>query len=140
MSAITGPIAPQSNPPIEPENFSPWRFVISAISLGATTTITMTIPSETTLNYSIGQLVRLIIPPANGCRQLNGQTAYVTTVTLPNQVVLALNSNGGDAFTAGSDAQDPQIVPVGDINNGTTNENGRINNSTLIPGSFINIS
>ena len=139
MSAIIGPIAPESNPPIMPQYFVPWAFVITAISLGYPTVVTMTIPPITTLNYTIGQLVRLIIPPANGCRQLNQQVAYVLAVTPPNQVSLDLNSSGGNQFIATSTGQNPQIIAVGDINSGPTNT-GRSGNTTFIPGSFINIS
>jgi hypothetical protein len=137
--AITGPIAPYSNVPIEPQYYSPWRFVISAISLGVTTTVTLVIPAITDLNYVIGQLVRLIIPPTFGCRQLNGKVGYVTAVTLPNQVTLALNSIGADPYIASSATTPAQILAIGDINSGATNL-GRQNNFTYVPGSFINIS
>ena len=137
--AITGPIAPYSNVPIMPQYFSPWAFVISGITLGATTTVTMVIPSTTTLNYVVGQLVRLLIPQSFGCTQLNEQTAYVITVTSPNQVTLALNSVGGNPFISSTATTKAQIVAVGDINNGATNT-GRQNNFTYISGSFINVS
>ena len=137
--AITGPIAPYSNVPIEPQYYSPWRFVVSAISLGVTTTVTLVIPAITDLNYIIGQLVRLIIPPTFGCRQLNGKVGYVTTVTLPNQVTLALNSLGADPYIASSATTPAQILAIGDVNSGATNL-GRQNNQEYVPGSFINIS
>jgi hypothetical protein len=136
---ISYPVPLYANVPIEPQYFTPWRFVISAISLGATTTVTMTIPAITTLNYVVGQLVRLIIPPTFGCRQLNGQEAYVIAVTLPNQVTLALNSIGSDAYIASSQPTPAQILAIGDVNSGATNL-GRQNNFTYVPGSFINIS
>lgn len=137
--AITGPIAPYSNVPIEPQYYSPWRFVVSAISLGVTTTVTLVIPAITDLNYIIGQLVRLIIPPTFGCRQLNGKVGYVTTVTLPNQVTLALNSLGADPYIASSATTPAQILAIGDVNSGQINL-GRQNNFTYVPGSFINVS
>jgi len=139
--AIVGPIALYSNVPIEPQYFTPWRFVISALSLGLTTTVTMTIPPITDLTYIVGQLVRLIIPPTFGCRQLNGQTAYVIAVNLPNQVILNLNSSQNvDPFIASSATTPAQILAIGDISTGPINNNGRQITSTIVPGSFINIS
>lgn len=137
--AITGPIALYSNLPIEPQYYSPWRFVISAITLGVTTTVTMVIPSITNLNYVVGQQVRLIIPPTFGCRQLNEQTAYVIAVTPPNQVTLNLNSLGSDPYVASSATTPAQILAIGDITGGPINVS-RSNQTTFIPGSFINIS
>lgn len=140
MTVITGPIPPFSNPPIQPQYFTPWRFAISAIVLGVTTTVTMVIPSITNLTYVVGQQVRLIIPPTFGCRQLNGQTGYVLSVTLPNQVTLDINSVGGNPYISSSATTPAQILAIGDIVSGPTNSAGRSPVSTLIPGSFINIS
>lgn len=137
--AITGPIALYSNVPIEPQYYSPWRFVISAITLGATTTITMVIPTTTTLNYVVGQQIRLIIPPTFGCRTLNEQTGYVLSVTPPNQVVVSINSIGANPYIASSATTPAQILAIGDVNTGPTNT-GRQNNQTYISGSYINIS
>jgi hypothetical protein len=137
--AITGPIALYSNVTITAQFYAPWRFVISNITLGATTVVTMTIPSTTELNYVVGQLVRLIIPPTFGCRQLNEKTAYVIAVTLPDQVTLDLNSIGSDPYIASAATTPAQILAIGDINTGPTNT-GRQNNQTYISGSFINIS
>lgn len=141
MSAITGPIALYNNLPIEPQYFSPWKFTITNISLGVTTTVTMTIPSITTLNYVVGQQVRLIIPQSFGCRQLNEQTAYVIDVILPDQVVLNLNSSQGvDPYIASSARTPAQIVAIGDINSGQINSSISSTNPTYVVGSFINIS
>lgn len=137
--AITGPIALYNNLPIEPQFYTPWRFVIANIVLGATTTITMTIPSITNLTYVIGQLVRFIIPPTFGCRELNERTGYVIAVNQPNQVIVDINSIGMNPYIASSATTPAQILAIGDINNGGINT-GRQNNFTYIPGSFINIS
>lgn len=139
--AIKGPIALYSNPPIQPQYFQPWRFNISAITLGATTTVTMVIPTITNLNYVIGQQVRLIIPPQFGCRQLNGQTGFVLSVTPPNQVTLDINSlHGVDPYIASTAPTQAQILAIGDLNTGIISSTGRINLKTDIPGSFENIS
>lgn len=137
--AITGPIAPFSNVPIQPQYFAPWRFVISNVTLGPITMVTLVIPPITDLNYVIGQQVRLIIPPTFGCRQLNEQSAYVIAISLPNIVILDLNSTNADPYIASSATTPAQLLAIGDVNSGATNL-GRQNNFTYIPGSFRNIS
>lgn len=132
---ITGPIPPYSNPPIEPGYFLPNIFFISAVELGITTIVTMTMNTT----FVIGQLCRLLIPKANGCSQLNEQTGYVIAIPNPNQVQLTINSTMANAFVTTLSGTQPQIVSVGDINSGQVNT-GRSNNLTFIPGSFINIS
>jgi hypothetical protein len=82
----------------------------------------------------------MIIPPPYGIRQLNEQQAYVISIPASNQVELAIDSSFMDAFTSSTFTTKPQILPVGDIANGTQNTNGRRNTGTFIPGSFINIS
>lgn len=139
-NAITGPVALYSNVPIQPQFYQPWQFFVTAITLGVTTTITMTIPAITTLNYVVGQLIRLIIPPQFGCRQLNGVTGYVLQLLPPNQVVLGINSQGSDPFKTSTARTQPQIIAIGDGNSGPLNAAGRSNTSTVLPGSFINIS
>lgn len=135
-SPIVGPIPPYSNPPIQPEFYKPHSFVISNVSLGRTTTVTTVLD----MDYVIGQLVRLLIPPTFGCRQLNEQTGYVISIPADNQVVIDIDSSQNvDPYTSSSATTKPQIVPVGDINMGATNF-GRLQNITYIPGSFINIS
>lgn len=94
MSFITGPVPPYSNPPIEPQYYQPSRFVISAITLGQTTTITTT----TDLNYVIGQTVRLLIPERYGCQQLSGVQGLVVSIPNANQCVIQLDSSSAAAF------------------------------------------
>lgn len=135
-SPIVGPIPPFSNPPIEPQFYSPRSFVITNIALGIVTTVTTAVDQ----NYVIGQLTRLLIPPTFGCRQLNNVEGYVIDIPSSTQVTLNINSViNVDPFVSSSATTKPQIVAVGDINTGVTNL-GRSNNGTFIPGSFINIS
>lgn len=136
MSAIVGPIPPYSNPPINPQFYKPRQFFIQTISLGVFTTVTTTVAQD----YVIGQEVRLLIPPQFGCRQLNNQTGFVIDIPAPTQVVLDIYSVGGDPFIASSATTQPQILAIGDINSGAVNTNGRRNQITFIPGSFLNIS
>jgi len=136
MTVISYPIPPYSNLPINAQYYEPSRFVISAISLGQTTIITTTINN----NYVIGQLVRLIIPPSFGTRQLNEQEGYVISIPTANQVELNIYSVGFDLFINSTATTQAQILAIGDINSGTQNSNGRSNTGTFIPGAFINIS
>lgn len=139
---ISYPIPAYQNLPIEPQNYQPSRFVISAITLGFTTTITTT----SDMNYVIGQLVRLIIPPSFGTYQLNEQKGYVISIPGSTQVILDIDSKQFDAFISSSGLVEPQILAVGDINTGVISSTGRSirtvdgNTNTAIPGSFINIS
>jgi len=136
MTVISYPIPAYQNLPIEPQFYQPSRFVISAIALGVTTVVTTTVNN----NYVIGQLVRLIIPPSFGTRQLNEQQGYVISIPNPNQVELTIYSVGFDAFINSTATTQAQILAIGDINTGVTNANGRSSTGTFIPGSFINIS
>lgn len=136
MSAITGPIAPYSNVPIESQFYQPSRFVISSISLGQTTMVTTT----EDMNYVIGQLVRLIIPPSYGCRQLNESQGFVISLPSANSVEIDINSSQNvDAYVASTLTTVAQILAIGDVNQGQINT-GRTNNLTYPPGAFINIS
>ena len=132
-----GPLAPEANPPINPQFYQPSVFNISAITNGITTLVTTTVNH----NYVIAQLVRLLIPEIYGGQQFSEQEAYVISIPNPNQVILLLDSTIFDTFTAdpASGTTQPQIIAVGDVNTGVTNT-GRTGNGTFIPGSFIDIS
>jgi len=135
---IFGPIAPENNPPIQPQFYQPSEFNIASIVNGQTTLVTTTVDH----NYVIGQLIRLLVPQTYGARQFNNITANVTTIPNPNQVLLALDSTSFDLFVANptSGTTQPQILALGDLNTGPINSQGRSNNITNIHGSFINIS
>lgn len=138
-SVLTYPIPAYQNLPIEPDFYQPSRFVISNIALGLTTLVTTSVNH----NYVIGQECRLLIPAPFGCYQLNEVLGYVLSIPMSNQVELSINSLiNVDQFIASSDTYPSvaQIVAVGDLNSGQINSNGRIQNKTYIPGSFINIS
>ena len=143
MTVISYPIPAYSNVPIEPQFYQPSRFVISGITLGQTTTVT----TMTNMNYVIGQLVRLLIPPTFGARQLNEAQGYVLSIPAPNQVVLSINSSKNvDPYTSSSATTVAQILAIGDINTGYASTTGPFipttngNSNIEIPGSFINIS
>jgi len=133
-----GPIAPQNNPPINPQYYKPGDFNISSIVNGMTTLVTTTVNH----NYVVGQLVRLIIPEIYGGQQFNEQTANVISVPASNQILIALDSSFFNLFIAhpSSGTTQPQVVAVGDLNTGTINSSGRSSTGTYIPGAFIDIS
>ena len=137
-SPFPGPIAPESNPPINPQYYQPSVFYISAITLGNTTTVTTSVNH----NYVIGQLFRLLIPPTYGSVQLNQQQGYVIGIPAADQVVVNINSTKANAFVAvpAYGPTPPQIVAIGDQNSGQISSTGNVQINTYIPGSFINIS
>jgi hypothetical protein len=135
-TVLSPPIPAYQNFPIQPQNYQPSRFVITAISRGITTTITTSVNH----NYVVGQQVRTLIPPTFGTRQLNEQTSYVISIPSSNQVQLNINSNGMDPFILSSATVVAQIVSVGDVNQGQINANGLMNQGLSPYGSFINIS
>lgn len=134
-TVLSYPIPAYQNLPINSDYYSPSEFVISAISQGVLTTVTM----ATNTNFVIGQLVRFIIPPSFGIRGLNGQSGYVVSIPSANQVTVNINSNGMDAYILSSATTVAQILPIGDINQGAINTSGPMSTETFIPGSFINI-
>lgn len=141
-TVISFPIPLFANVPIEPQFFQPSRFVISAISFGVNTTVTTSVAH----NYVIGQLVRLLIPSKYGSIGLNEQLGYVISIPSATSVEVNINSQGttpfipSPTFIAFQSQTPPQIVAVGDINSGIVNSSGIASTSTLVPGSFQNIS
>lgn len=143
-TVVSYPIPAYQNVPIHAEYFKPSRFVISAIGLGTTTTITATAD----MNYQIGQEIRLLIPNEFGSYQLNDVTGFVIEISATNQVVTNINSSVNvDAFIAFTPTQPlmkayskAQIIAIGDIRTGANNVDGNMNTLTYIPGSFRNIS
>lgn len=136
-TVITFPIPAYQNLPINPQFYVPRVFFISNISLGTKTIVTTT----SDMNYVIGQLIRLIIPKTFGCIQLNGIQGIVINIPTTNQVTLNIDSSQNvDPYIASMAKTKAQIVAIGDINNGGINSQGRINNLTYIPGSFIDVS
>jgi hypothetical protein len=143
QSIFPGPTAAENNPAIEPQNFQPSRFPITAISLGRTTTVTLGTAFGVSNNYVVGQLVRFLIPPAYGTRQLNEQQGYVISLPSSTQVEVDINTSiGYDTFIASPTygPTKPSMLAIGDINSGIQSSTGRNIPTTTIPGAFINIS
>lgn len=142
MSFVTGPIAPENNPPIEPQNFQPSNYTISSLTLGMQTTVTLqpTLSAPAVNNFVIGQQVRFNIAGPYGTQQLDQMTGYVLSIPNPNQVVVGIDSRHFTPFrSAPLYRTPPQITAIGDVNSGPINQT-RSNEQTFINGSFINIS
>jgi hypothetical protein len=135
-TVLTSPTPPYANLPIRSEFYNPSRFVISNITLGKTTIITAT----EDMNYVVGQLVRLFIPAPYGTYQLDGRQGYVISLPGDDQVELNIDSSQMNAFVSASLNQQPQIIPIGDVNTGMINSNGLNATGISIPGAFINVS
>jgi len=137
MTVISGPVPAYANLPIESQFYQPSRFEISGVTLGQTTTVTTSVDH----NYVIGQMVRLLIPPSFGCRQLNETQGFVLLLPAADQVEVSINSSiNVDAYTTSVETTKPQILAIGNINGGNINSSGSLSTGTYIPGSFINIS
>lgn len=135
-TVLSYPIPPYQNVPIHAEFYIPQRFVISGVTRGVLTTVTTALDH----NYVIGQEVRTLIPPSFGIRQLNELKSYVISIPASNQVIINIDSNYMDAFVASSATTKPEILAIGDVNNGYISSTGRVIPRPYIPGSFINIS
>ena len=132
-----GPIPPYNNPPIQPYHYRPRRFVIASITLGQETMVTTNDP----MDYVIGQLIRLLIPPGFGCVQLNELTGYVVDIVDAYNVIVTIDSSiDVNQFISATSKQQPQIIPVGDVNNGVISNTGANIPITGVLGAFINIS
>ncbi len=134
---ISYPIPIYQNVPIHAEYYQPNRFVITAITLGQSTTVTTSIDH----NFVIGQEVRLLIPANCGSYQLNEEKGYVISIPSVTQVIIDIDSSVNvNAFISGTGICNPQILAIGDINQGQTNSNGPLLTLPYIPGSFLDIS
>ena len=136
-----GPTPPFNNPPIEPQNYQPSRFNIADITLGQTTIVTAT----DTMNYVIGQEVRLLIPYYFGTVQLNNVQAFVISLPSTTSVEIDVDSRFATPFVPNptlppNNKTLAQIISLGDINTGYQSSTGRNIPLVTIPGAFINIS
>ena len=113
-----------------PVLYAPGDSFISAITLGATTTVTTTAPH----NFLVGQEVAFRIPTPWGTTQLNSLPnlvipgspiyGYVQSVTSSTVFVVNINStaytafNSNQTFLSFPGLRYPQVVAVGDVNTG----------------------
>ncbi len=130
---MTGPVAPQRNPPIHPEYYMPSVFQIANITLGKFTGIETTVSN----NYVVGQLVRFIVPSPYGTRQLNEQQGLILSIVGDSQFITDNNTANSDTFIPNPTYPGPiaaQVMAIGDLNNSSTP------NNLSILGAFQNIS
>ena len=113
-----------------PQLYLPQDDVISAITTGATTTISTAMQH----GFQVGQEVAFRIPSAWGTTQLNSLPnsvipgspiyGYVVSVTDLQNFVVSINSSSYTAYSSNqtiasvSGLSYPQVVPVGDVNTG----------------------
>jgi hypothetical protein len=98
--------------------FYPARRFITKITQAVNAVVTMSV----THGFTVGQLVRILVPPEFGMTQMNGQLATITAVTTgaTNTITLNINSSGFTAFAFPTSAQAAaginfaQVVPVGE--------------------------
>lgn len=124
--------------------FYPRNRFITAITVGATTQIKMSV--QTT--YTVGQLVRVIVPPAYGAisQSINGLQGTILSIdAATNIATLNIDSTGFGAFvfplTAATPFTQAQLAPIGagtnpaDATNlGDAVDNRAISGITLAPG------
>ena len=115
-----------------PDLYIPGDNIISAITLGASTTVVTT----TAHNYHVGQEIAFRIPSAWGTIELNSLPntiipgspiyGYVVSLTDAQTFVVNINSIGDTAFNVNQlfasypGEKWPQVVAVGDVNTGGT--------------------
>jgi hypothetical protein len=114
---------------------SPWLYLpgvnfITALTLGATTTVTTSTPH----NYVVGQEIAFRIPASYGTTQLNslpnntipGSPVYYYVTSITSNTVFVCNavSTGYTAFNSNQTVASvpgltlPQVIAVGDVNTG----------------------
>jgi hypothetical protein len=88
----------------------------------------------------------VVISGILGMTQLNGNQFQILSCT-PKTINLNVDStfftsyvSGGVANLVTNNTTVAQIIATGDVNSGQTNSDGRTQNITYVPGSFINIS
>lgn len=129
-TALTAQTVPTVKKVLYPFLYVPQDNVISAITLGATTTVATTMYH----NFEIGQEIAFRIPPQWGTIQLNSLPnlvtpgspiyGYVISVTDNWTFVVSINSTAYTAFNTNPSSPSlpgltyPQVLAVGDVNTG----------------------
>lgn len=102
--------------------FYPRNRYITAITAASSAVITLSV----THGYTVGQVVRVVVPDAFGMTQINGQLGTITAInTTTNTITVNIDSSGYTAFafptsaTAAAGVTFAQVVPVGEAASGT---------------------
>lgn len=117
---------------------SPYTADITNISQAASAVVTAN------NSFTAGQTV--VFSEVGGMTEINGLSGVITvrsstmfTVSI-NSLAFTAYSSDGIASLVNVPQNQAQIIAIGDVNTGTVNSNGRTNQTTYIPGSFIDIS
>lgn len=140
MSAFnSGPIAPERNPPINPQYYSPQLAVLSSIT--PISTFYTQIVTEKDNEFVVGQFVRFVIANFDGMQPLNGLQGIITSITNSTTFYVNIDTTQFGTFnSSGNPTQQSFVIPIGDVNSGAINSSGRINNLLYPEGAFINVS
>ena len=103
---------------------------------------TITVTTDVDHNYVLGQLVKVLVPVAYGSVQLSNRQGYVVYVPSATEVTIGIPYFNVSNFISSPvyAPNPPQIIAIGDGNQGYINPTGRVTSTTTIPGSFINVS
>jgi hypothetical protein len=96
MTIVTSPFPPYQNPPIQSDFYVPNFFIISALTLGETTTVTTSVDH----NFVVGQIIRFIVPLRYRTRELNEKQAIVFSIPSATQLVCYMQSYDFTPFFA----------------------------------------
>jgi hypothetical protein len=116
--------------------YQPAMRIVTAITQSNPTTITTSFPH----NYGTGLVVRIDIPPGFGMQQINQQVADIV-VTGATTFTMPIDTTSYDPLVVPSTyreaAQQPQVVPVGEINDILTQATRNVLPLTLLIASII---
>lgn len=97
-----------------PELFSPRSRFITALTLGASTSVVTSVDH----GYGVGEYITLAIPAAFGTSEINGLSGKVLSITSANEFVVEIDSAAASAFAFPASASVPfsfaYAVPAGD--------------------------
>jgi len=118
---------------------NPYTATITNIVVDSATQITVTAN-----NYFVGGTI--LFSDVSGMSEINSQIGTILSVNSTSFTVsisttgFSAYMNGGVATLFNVPQNQAETLAIGDINTGVTNTQGRINQITYIPGSFIDIS
>lgn len=97
-----------------PQLFSPRSRFITALTLGASTSVVTSVDH----GYGVGEYITLAVPAAFGSSEINGLSGRVLSITSANEFVVDIDSAAASAFAFPASASIPfsfaYAVPAGD--------------------------
>lgn len=97
-----------------PQLFSPRSRFITALTLGASTSVVTSVDH----GYGVGEYITLAVPAAFGSSEINGLSGRVLSITSANEFVVDIDSAAASAFAFPASASVPfsfaYAVPAGD--------------------------